>query len=171
MTTWNVKFREGPLWRKVLGKKAHWQSVKQTSAGNFMVGLNNVLCWLLIGCLFKVYPFLIWDQWMQTYEECRFFLESSTAKIWTVPWSLAAQSSDESELKFKLFSKKEFCQIRFWPMMTTLANFYQYIVAGWAPRLSSLIRLPDDVSNILISVPLNTKKSTTWSLLFIVQSS
>lgn len=39
---------------------------------------------------------------LSTYEECRFFLESSTAKMWTVPWSLAAQSSDESELKFKL---------------------------------------------------------------------
>ena len=43
-----------------------------------------------------------------TYEEDRFFLGSSTAKMWTVPWSLAAHKRDESELKFKLFNQNPF---------------------------------------------------------------
>ena len=46
---------------------------------------------------------------IDTYDECRFFLGSSTAKMWTVPWSLAAHSSDESELKFKLRNASDKC--------------------------------------------------------------
>lgn len=97
---------------------------------NTRIGTNSNSNWCNVKSYFRQtsYQLLV-----TTNLDCLFFVGSSTAKTWTVPWSLDTQRREESWLKLMLYRKKnsdtnhlkEFCSLQS-TCWSSKANWWRY---------------------------------------------